>query len=133
MIRWIENNKTDIICCGISVIVYGLSRRFLISNCKGVIGYFMQCYLNDLMAPVFVLALSSIILKWAGYELHRFWTIILIGAFAGFVWEFVIPLIKPSSVTDPYDLVCYLSGTIVYYGVKTITSDSDHFGNLKKE
>ena len=119
MIRWIENNKTDIICCGISVIVYGLNRSFLISNCKGVIGYFMQCYLNDLVAPVFVLSLSSIILKWAGYELHRFGTIILIGAFAGFVWEFVIPLIKPSSITDSYDLVCYLIGTIGYYGVKT--------------
>lgn len=113
-----NENKTDIICCIFSVLVYCVNREFLMKIFKGVMGYFVKCYLNDLTAPIFVLAVSSIILKWEGYELKKLWLIILIGLFAGLVWEFIIPLIKTSSVTDPYDLFCYFIGTLVYYGIK---------------
>ena len=47
--------------------------------------------------------------------------IMLLGVFAALVWEFIIPLFKPSSVTDPNDLICYLIGTMVYYLIRKIT------------
>lgn len=115
--RWLKKNKKDFICCTFTVFVYYINTKFLIKNCTGIIGYFSKCYLNDLMAPILVLALSSIALKWSGYELNKLWIIILIGLFASLVWEFIIPFIKTTSVTDPYDLFCYAIGTIIYYGI----------------
>ena len=116
--KWIKNNKTEFIFCGVIILIYCLNKCVLIKNSRGISGYFLRCYLDDLMAPIFILALSSMILRWAGYELQNFWIILLIGVFAGVVWEYVIPFIKKSSVTDPYDLLCYIIGTIVYYGIK---------------
>ena len=86
-----------------------------------MIEYFLKCHLNDLIAPIFILALSSVLLKWIDYELKELWIIMLIGVFAGIVWEFVTPLFKTSSVADLYDFLCYVIGTMIYYGIKKIT------------
>lgn len=118
--KWITKNKIDFICCTFIVLIYYINKRFLIKNCEGVIGYFFKCYLNDLIAPIWILALSSIILKQFGYELKKLWIIILIGLFSGLIWEFIVPLIKTTSVTDPYDLCCYIIGAIIYCGIKNI-------------
>ena len=34
---------------------------------------------------------------------------------AGLLWEFVAPLLKPTSVTDSLDLLCYQFGAVGYY------------------
>lgn len=119
--QWLKRNKLDLVCCGLGIFIFCLNKGFFFRISSGTIGYFFKCYLNDLMAPIFVLAMSSVILRWAGYEMGKFWIILLIGVFAALVWEFVIPLIKTSSVTDPNDLICYLVGTIAYYGIRKIT------------
>ncbi len=42
---------------------------------------------------------------------------------AGFVWEYVIPLIDYNSITDIADMVCYFIGTITYYFIIRISMD----------
>lgn len=118
--KWIAENKTDLICCCISIIIYCVNKGLLQGNVSGALAYFTSCYLNDLMAPIFVLALSSMLLKRIGYELKKLWTIMLMGIVAGLIWEFIIPLFKTSSVTDPYDLLCYAIGSFVYYWIKKL-------------
>lgn len=120
--RWLKKNKFDMICCKVSIFIFCLNKGFLIKNYKGDIGYFFKCYLNDLMAPLFVLAISSMLLRWAGYETVKFWIIMIIGMFAAVIWEFVIPFVKMNSVMDVFDLFCYFVGTIVYYGIREFVS-----------
>ena len=106
--------------CALIVAIYILNKKVLINTYKGEESVFLKDYLNDLMAPVFVLLISSIVLRLAGYELNKFWMVMLIGLFAAIVWEFLIPLINQNSVTDPKDLICYMIGALVYYGIKNI-------------
>ena len=113
-----RENKRDILCCGFSMLTYCINSCFLKKRCTGVWGFFLKCYLNDLVAPIFVLALSGIILRRIGYELKKFWIIMAIGISAALAWEFVIPLMKSSSVTDLCDLLCYVAGTVVYYLIR---------------
>lgn len=123
--QWIKRNRMDLVCCCFSIFIFFLNKAILIRSSSGISGYFFKCYLNDLMAPICVLAMSSVILRCAGYEMEKFRIILLIGVFASLVWEFVIPLIKTSSVTDPNDLICYFVGTMAYYGIKRLQLNND--------
>ncbi len=128
-----RKNKKDVLCCGFSLLVYCINNVILKKQCAGLLGYFFRCYLNDLLAPIFVLALTGIILGQIGYELKKFWLIMLIGLSAAFVWEFIIPLIKSDSVTDPYDLLCYAGGTMGYYLIRKIEKPSAFAQLIKHE
>ena len=120
LMKWIKQNKIDLLCFVFSGIVYCLNKLILIDNSKGAIHYFLMCYLNDLMAPIFVLAISSMIFQCIGYELNRFSVIMAIGLFAALIWEFVIPMFKAESVTDPIDFLCYIIGAGVFYLIKRL-------------
>ena len=116
----VNKNRTEFFGCALIVAIYILNKKVLINTYKGEESVFLKDYLNDLMAPVFVLLISIIVLRLAGYELNKFWMVMLIGLFAAIVWEFLIPLINQNSVTDPKDLICYMIGALVYYGIKNI-------------
>ena len=116
----VNKNRTEFFGCALIVAIYILNKKVLINTYKGEESVFLKDYLNDLMAPVFVLLISSIVLRLAGYELNKFWMVMLIGLFAAIVWEFLIPLINQNSVTDPKDLICYMIPALVYYGIKNI-------------
>lgn len=93
-----------------AVAAYALNRRF-----AGVWrGRFMRCHFNDLMAGVLFPAYVNIWLALAGRRLRGFVHPLLCTLAAGCFWEFVTPLYRPQSVSDPLDLAAYLAGTLVY-------------------
>lgn len=54
-------------------------------------------------------------LIWAGYEIKYFGQYLSISVLLGGVWEYFAPVINPKSVTDVFDIVCYILGTLLYY------------------
>jgi hypothetical protein len=34
---------------------------------------------------------------------------------SSFVWEFIAPIFKPNSISDPIDILFYFIGTMVYW------------------
>lgn len=76
---------------------------------------FVKGYLNDLFAPILLLAYSNILLSRINQRIHCLWQMLILIGVAGIIWEYLAPLIKPSSISDPYDLVCYLVGAIFYW------------------
>ena len=107
--------KVNCLCIIISLLIYVLHKCILIGTVEGVLGCFSQCYLNDLLAPLFFLPVCSFVLRWAGCKSLNFFVIILLGISAGIVWEYIAPLINPNATTDPFDLMCYFIGTVGYY------------------
>lgn len=96
-------------------IIYILNKRYLAINTKGKFQYFLQCYLNDLVCPFFFLGISQIMLIWINHEIKNLKHYISIAILIGIIWEYVAPIINPKSVTDTFDICCYLLGTIFYY------------------
>ncbi len=39
----------------------------------------------------------------------------------GSIWEYVTPVMKPSSISDPIDIVCYVCGGIIYWLILRIS------------
>ena len=48
-------------------------------------------------------------------EITNLLLLLCLSLSAGIVWEFFAPLIKSGAVTDIYDLVFYIFGTLIYW------------------
>lgn len=99
----------------IVLLLYGLNKLVLSPQLAGSIGEFFRFYFNDLICPLFYLSCVQILLIWAGYEMSTYKVVLFWGLLGGVIWEFLIPLLKPTSVCDYKDLLCYFLGSTLYY------------------
>lgn len=116
----IWRRKTNVICMLVAIVIYCLNQLVLKKLFEGGMGYFCNCYLNDLVCPLFFLSCAQIMLIWAKYEIKNYIGLLLLGMSAGCVWEYFAPVINHNAVTDVYDLVCYFGGIQIYYFVISI-------------
>ena len=111
----IKRNKLEIFLVVATAIFY-LLNNFVFKNIStGVVHYFLVCYFNDLICPIGFLAYVNIMLSFINKKLEKFYQILIFCFICGVVWEFLAPLLKKSSVTDPYDLLCYCIGGKLYW------------------
>lgn len=100
----------------ISVLILYLSNNLYLKNhTNDSMQNFFVCYFNDLICPLLFFSYSNILLICVNKELKKLKWIMLMGLCSGLVWEFFAPVIKPSSVTDVKDLMCYILGTFLYW------------------
>lgn len=118
IIQSIKYNISDILILLTVSALYQLNNRYIKAATIGTLHEFFVCYFNDLMAPMFMLSYSNILLGTVNRKLmkirHIVWFCLLIGA----VWEFVAPFMKEGAVWDPFDILCYLIGGIIYWGLQ---------------
>jgi hypothetical protein len=85
--------------------------------------WFIHAYFNDMFAPVVLLAWANLLIILTGRVdrlIHRPAPALLIVIPAGLYWEYVTPLYRHSSTTDPCDLVAYLFGAVLYLCLFTL-------------
>ena len=88
--------------------------------------YFLQrCYLNDFLAgltlyPLWYVA-CALLFRYREGRLFFRDTHILIGTLvAGIFWEYVAPFFRVDSVSDPFDIIAYLIGSIVFCVIRRL-------------
>ena len=94
-----------------------LAHFFIDIYTNGNVRLFFICYFNDLICPLFFFSYANMLLNTVDKEINRIWAICLVSLCTSCVWEFVAPFIKPSSITDPLDIVCYMTGGIMYWAI----------------
>jgi hypothetical protein len=99
------------------IIAYLFNNLFLKEQSSGLLRLFFVGYFNDLICPLFFFSYANMLLITVNKEITRLWVTCLISFCTSCVWEFVAPLMKPSSTTDPLDIVCYVTGGIVYWAI----------------
>ena len=97
---------------------YALNRFWLKPHIGGV---FLSGYFNDLLAGAAILAIANVLWELTpfapGRPFTRFqWALVTVVP-AGLFWEYVTPLYRLSSVSDPYDLLAYLIGGLVFWSL----------------
>ena len=115
----------NLICALAALFIYLCNRFFLRDITHGWIGYICRCHLNDFLCPFIVMPCIETILRVAGFRWQKVWNIVLMALLCGLIWEYVIPIFKRSSVSDPIDLLCYLAGAILYAWVIFFSRRSD--------
>ena len=74
----------------------------------------MQCYFNDVLAGITLNAMMSSTTKYTPR-----WGLCL-TLVAGIFWEYITPLFNSRSVSDPLDIVAYLTGFLILTTINKI-------------
>ena len=74
--------------------------------------WFMQCYFNDILAGILLNAFAQIMLTNKGFKYTPYRGLCL-TIVAGIFWEYIAPLFNSRSVSDPLDIIAYLTGCII--------------------
>lgn len=123
IIRSIKQKPINLILIIIVLFLYFLNNTYLKSYTKGIVQKFLICHFNDLICPLFFISYSNLLLISVNRELKKLKWIIVFGFCSGLIWEYVAPLIKPSSVTDMVDLLFYTLGTFLYWCIVKLFPD----------
>lgn len=118
----IKNRPINIILIVITLFLYFLNNIFFKKLTSGWLNIFMVGYFNDLICPFFFLSYCNILLISCGKEIRKLIFLLLFSLCAGIVWEFIAPIFKENSVTDIFDLLCYLIGTFFYWLILIISN-----------
>lgn len=68
-----------------------------------------------MLAAILILGFANFMLSMVSKQIIKFRYMILFILCCGSIWEFITPLYKPNCITDYYDFIAYIVGTIVYY------------------
>ena len=102
---------SDIACIGIASVLYAVNKLFL---CSLRIVFF-DWYFNDILAGIFFLAYTNLLLCPAKKRLNGFFSNLLYILCWGLAWEYVIPDFLPVNATsDIWDVAAYLTGGTIY-------------------
>lgn len=115
IVRSIKKRPFNLISMVTVSILYVLNNKVVKPNTTGLSHVFFVSFFNDLICPLWFLAYVNLLMITNDKEILELKKLLLICLGAGLVWEFVAPFLKKGSVTDPWDLVCYAIGTIVYW------------------
>ena len=94
-----------------------LLNRFWISSCK--YPFFIN-YFNDLLAGILFPAYINILLAFCKRRMKGWLIPLIVILIAGLFWEYITPLYH-QCVSDPKDIVAYISGTLIYCATIQIT------------
>ncbi len=95
--------------------LFQLNNHFLKAHTQGLLHEFLKCHLNDFMCPFWILGYSNFLLAFQKKEIRKLWAVLLFCLVTGVVWEYVAPFLKPTSVSDWRDLLCYIAGGLAYW------------------
>ncbi len=134
LIDSIHRRKSESFLILVVILLYYLNNVLIKPVSSGLIHRFFVCYFNDLMAPIFLLSYSNILLDTQGKELGSLRQIEFFCLCSGAVWEFAAPMLKEGSITDLTDLICYLTGGYIYWRIIQMKgSDHDRGKTHKKK
>ena len=117
IVESIRKRSVNLMLLILVVFAYWINNLFLKEHSGGLLRVFFIGYFNDLICPLFFFSYANMLLITVGKEIARLWVICLVSLCTSCVWEFVAPLMKPSSTTDPLDIFCYITGGVVYWAI----------------
>ena len=106
-----EKNNRSFRIYNIIIFVIALSLYLFNNHFSHEINWFFMFYFNDFLAIVVLLSFLNIAYP---YKLTNLWLIILVTILASFVWEYVALFIKPGSIFDFIDIICYFGSMVIY-------------------
>lgn len=112
-------NKTNIVIVIGTLAIYSLNQLVL----KNLGIPFFNNYLNDLLAvPLFFALINSISLYRSNTQVTSFKYLFVITVGLSFLGEYLAIFLRPGSISDWWDVLCYFIGMFVYYLITNVIS-----------
>lgn len=109
------SKKFNITIICITLILYSINQCIKTNIPIEPIRWFMICYFNDLIGGITFSAYCNFILSLYNKNKMRLYQIILLMFCCGVFWEYVTPLFRVETVSDPFDILTYIVGGILYW------------------
>lgn len=105
----------DIKVAVISIALYVLNNLYLKKITLGFLQMFFISYFNDVLAGIFFISVSNIILSFLKKRICELKRIVIILLCAGIIWEFFPILIHQNATCDMFDIIAYMLGGLIYW------------------
>lgn len=102
-----------------AVLLHFMNTFIFLNINNSTLHYFFSCYFDDLLAPILLLSYVNLLLSIYNKKIYTLRYLILFILLVSIVWEYLIVYVKPDSVSDPFDMLCYVLGTIIYWIIHT--------------
>lgn len=106
--------KKNMAAAAVTFGLYLINRRVR-TMAGGAAGFFLRCYFNDIVGSITFMSLVNIVLLFLGFrgitDLLRTEGLLLA---AGLFWEYGAPLLRSDTVSDPFDILAYMLGGLLY-------------------
>lgn len=119
-------SKKSLMCDGVLLVVcavlfylnsYVVQGYLKEAYTNSFVTYVAQCYFNDFLGGLAFMCYTNLLIGLVKLEM-RFKTLkatVIFMLICGIFWEYVAPLFVENSVSDPLDIVAYVSGAVVYW------------------
>lgn len=102
------------LCLGVGLF-YLLNVCVLRGSVGGAPGWFLACYANDVVAGLAICAWLDLLLSLGRLPPADSWRVTVpFLLLCALVWEVLAPLWKPEAVGDPWDLLAYQAGGLLW-------------------
>ena len=102
-----------------TLLIYAINQRIKTQIENETLHWFMNCYFNDILGSITFIAYCNFVFSFRSYHMTSLIQIEGILFLCGLFWEYVTPLFRPTTVSDPFDLLAYLCGGFLYWaGIK---------------
>lgn len=111
----------DLALCLGAGLFYLLNVHVLRGSVGGAIGWFLAYYANDIFAGLAICAWLDLLLSLGRLPPVASWrAAVPFLLLCALVWEVLAPLWKPEAVGDPWDLLAYQAGGLVWLAVRRV-------------
>lgn len=110
----------DAAVLGAALVLFCLNNQVIKEAAAGTpVGDFFKNYFNDVLGGIAFLAYTNIVIGLArpAVRLRRLVPIAVYLFLCGLFWEYAAPLFVAGSVSDPWDVACYVVGGVGYGAV----------------
>lgn len=112
---WLMVRRKNFILILVTIVLYIINQ--CIKNKIPIEGirWFMTCYFNDTIGGITFMAYCGLVFEHYHRRMTKLWQIILLMASCGFFWEYITPLFRTNTISDPWDILAYVFGSIIYW------------------
>lgn len=82
--------------------------------------WFLSCYFNDIIGSITFMSYCGIVLEIFHRKMLKLHQIILLMFCCGLFWEYITPLFRSNTISDPFDIVAYILGGTIYWGITNL-------------
>lgn len=111
------SRKNNLILISITLVLYLINQCLKTEIPIEPIRLFMSCYFNDMIGGITFCAYCSLMLSLCNKSINKLFQILLLMFFCGIFWEYVTPLFRLNTVSDPFDILAYILGGIIYWSL----------------
>lgn len=107
--------RKNLILIFVTIILYTINQCIKNKIHINEIKWFMSCYFNDIVGGITFMAYCGIVFEHYRRKMTKLWQVIFLMVNCGFFWEYITPLFRPNTISDPWDILAYVCGGFIHW------------------